>query len=135
MYPATTPTTAPMSASAPAVVAEIQDAENGGYIEDFGGCRDAVARLAAAAGGGTIAALATWWSGPNNALAANAFEAGQFDIQGIVPVGYAVFAMALGIAAGTVTRRTLPAIAISPPAATGRSRASRLGSTSCWPRR
>jgi hypothetical protein len=29
------------------------------------------------------------------------------------PVGYAVFAMALGIAAGTVARRTLPAIAIT----------------------
>jgi hypothetical protein len=67
--------------------------------------------LAAAACGGAIAALVTWWSGPNNALHANAFQPGQFDIQGIVPIGYAVFAMALGIAAGTVARRTLPAIA------------------------
>jgi hypothetical protein len=67
--------------------------------------------LAAAACGGLIAALVTWWSAPNNALQANAFRPGQFDIQGIVPIGYAVFAMALGIAAGTVTRRTLPAIA------------------------
>lgn len=69
--------------------------------------------LAAAACGGAIAALITWWSGPINALAANAFQPGQFDTQGIVPVGYAVFAMALGVAAGTVTRRTLPAIAIT----------------------
>jgi hypothetical protein len=69
--------------------------------------------LAAAACGGAIAALITWWSGPNNALAANAFQPGQFDTQGLVPIGYAVFAMALGIAAGTVTRRTLPAIAIT----------------------
>ena len=69
--------------------------------------------LAAAACGGLIAALVTWWSGPNNALQANAFRPGQFDIQGIVPIGYAVFAMALGIAAGTVTRRTLPAIAVA----------------------
>jgi hypothetical protein len=68
--------------------------------------------LAAAAWGGAVSALITWWSGPNNALDANAFMPGQFDIQGIVPVGYAVFAMALGIAAGAVTRRTLPAIAI-----------------------
>jgi hypothetical protein len=68
--------------------------------------------LAAAAFGGVIAALVTWWSGPNNALQANAFRPGQFDIQGIVPIGYAVFAMALGIAAGTVTRRTLAAIAV-----------------------
>ena len=69
--------------------------------------------LAAAACGGLIAALVTWWSGPNNALQTNAFRPGQFDIQGIVPIGYAVFAMALGIAAGTVTRRTLPAIAVA----------------------
>jgi hypothetical protein len=68
--------------------------------------------LAAAAWGGAVSALTTWWSGPNNALDANAFMPGQFDIQGIVPVAYAVFAMALGIAAGAVTRRTLPAIAI-----------------------
>jgi hypothetical protein len=69
--------------------------------------------LAAAACGSVIAVLVTWWSGPNNALQANAFQPGQFDIQGIVPIGYAVFAMALGIAAGTVTRRTLPAIAVA----------------------
>jgi hypothetical protein len=68
--------------------------------------------LAAAACGGVIAALTTWWSGPANALSASAFDPGQFDTQGIVPIGYAVFAMALGIAAGTVARRTLPAIAV-----------------------
>ena len=69
--------------------------------------------LAAAACGGALAALVTWWSGPTNALQANAFAPGPFDTQGIVPVGYAVFAMALGIAAGTVARRTLPAIAVT----------------------
>ena len=69
--------------------------------------------LAAAACGGAIAALVTWWSGPTNALFASAFTPGQFDTQGIVPIGYAVFAMALGIAAGTVARRTLPAIAVA----------------------
>jgi hypothetical protein len=68
--------------------------------------------LAAAACGGAVAALVTWWSGPNNAMQASAFGPIQFDAQGIVPVGYAVFAMALGIAAGTVARRTLPAIAV-----------------------
>jgi hypothetical protein len=69
--------------------------------------------LAAVACGGAIAALTTWWSGPINALSAGAFVPGQFDTQGIVPIGYAVFAMALGIAAGTVARRTLPAIAVA----------------------
>jgi hypothetical protein len=69
--------------------------------------------LGAAACGGAVAALVTWWSGPDNALSANAFHSPQFDVQGIVPVGYAVFAMALGIAAGTAARRTLPAIAVA----------------------
>jgi hypothetical protein len=68
--------------------------------------------LAAAACGGAMAALTTWWSGPVNAMTAGAFAPGQFDTQGVVPIGYAVFAMALGIAAGTVARRTLPAIAV-----------------------
>ena len=49
----------------------------------------------------------------SNARFASAFQPGHFDTQGIVPVGYAVFAMALGIAAGTVARRTLPAIAVT----------------------
>jgi hypothetical protein len=68
--------------------------------------------LAAAACGAAIGALTTWWSGPTNALFASAFDPGQFDTQGIVAIGYAVFAMALGIAAGAAARRTLPAIAV-----------------------
>jgi hypothetical protein len=48
--------------------------------------------LAAAACGGAITALTTWWSGPDNARFASAFEPGHFDTQGIVPIGYAVFA-------------------------------------------
>ena len=68
--------------------------------------------LAAAACGGAVSALSTWWSGPINAASATAFTPGQFDTQGIVPVGYAVFAMALGTAVGTAARRALPAIAV-----------------------
>ena len=69
--------------------------------------------LAAAAWGGAIAALVTWWSGPRNALLQNAFQPTTFDLQGLVPVGYAVFATMLGIAAGALLRRTLPAIAVT----------------------
>jgi hypothetical protein len=69
--------------------------------------------LAAAVWGGAVSALVTWWSGPNNALQLDAFKANRFDIQGIVPVGYALFAVALGIAAGTLLRRTLPAMAVT----------------------
>ena len=69
--------------------------------------------LAAAALGGIVSGVVTWWSGPDNAFQGNAFDPGRFDIMGIVPVGYAVFAMALGITAGALLRRTLPAIAIT----------------------
>jgi hypothetical protein len=67
--------------------------------------------LAAAASGGAVSGLVTWWSGPDNALQLDAFKPGRFDITGIVPVGYSLFAMALGIAAGALLRRTLPAMA------------------------
>jgi hypothetical protein len=69
--------------------------------------------LAAAVWGGVISGLVTWWSGPDNALQLDAFKPGRFDIMGVVPVGYALFAMALGICAGAVLRRTLPAIAVT----------------------
>ena len=69
--------------------------------------------LAAAVWGGAVSALVTWWSSPDNALQLDAFNANRFDIQGIVPVGYALFAVALGIAAGTLLRRTLPAMAVT----------------------
>jgi hypothetical protein len=67
--------------------------------------------LAAGAWAGAVSALVTWWSGPDNALQLDAFKPGRFDIMGIVPVGYALFATALGIAAGAVARRTVPALA------------------------
>ena len=59
------------------------------------------------------AALVSWWRGPANALAFPGvrFDPGIFDIQGIVPVAYSVFAVALGIAAGAAFRRVLPAMA------------------------
>jgi hypothetical protein len=69
--------------------------------------------LAAAVCAGAVSALVTWWSGPDNALQLDAFKPGRFDIMGIVPVGYALFAVALGIAAGAVLRRTLPAMALT----------------------
>jgi hypothetical protein len=69
--------------------------------------------LAAAVLAGAVSALVTWWSGPDNALMADAFKANRFDITDIVPVGYAIFAMALGICAGALLRRTLPALAVT----------------------
>ena len=57
---------------------------------------------------GALTILVSWWRSPENAIDGR-FDA--FDVQGIVPVTYAVFAVSLGIAAGTVLRRVVPAIA------------------------
>jgi ABC-type transport system involved in multi-copper enzyme maturation permease subunit len=69
--------------------------------------------LAAAAWGGILAALTTWWASPTNAEHGSQFYPGRFDIVDLVPVGYAVFGMALGICAGTLIRRTVPAMAVT----------------------
>jgi hypothetical protein len=64
--------------------------------------------VAAAVWAGALTVLVSWWRSPENALSTR-FNA--FDIQGIVPVAYAVFAVALGLAVGSMFRRVLPAIA------------------------
>ena len=69
--------------------------------------------LAALAWGGAVGALVTWWSGPKNAAYLNAFSPGTFDVQGIMPAAYSLFAMALGITAGTLIRRVLPALGVT----------------------
>jgi hypothetical protein len=60
--------------------------------------------------GATASAFVSWWRGPQNALFGR-FSA--FDIQGVVPIAYCVFAVALGIAAGTWSKRLLPALAVT----------------------
>jgi hypothetical protein len=65
--------------------------------------------LVAVAWGGALAALFTWWRGPNNAVD-SPIKVIYFDVQGVAPIAYAVFAMALGIAAGALFRRVVPAI-------------------------
>jgi hypothetical protein len=58
-----------------------------------------------------VAGLVTWWSNAHNAQVESRFNGLQFDIQGVTPVGYALFASALGFLAGVLWRRTLPAMA------------------------
>jgi len=60
-----------------------------------------------------FSALITWWLGPLNASTGSRFQPGIFDQQGIVPVAYTVFALALGIAAGAILGRTMPAMAVA----------------------
>jgi hypothetical protein len=70
-----------------------------------------VAGLASMAAAGLFSLAVTWWSGPLDRAAANQF--GTFDQRGIVPVGYAAFAFSLGVLAGFLLRRTLPAMMVT----------------------
>ena len=64
--------------------------------------------LAAVVWAGALTVLVSWWRTPENALSGSFAD---FDVQGIVPVAYAFFAVALGLAVGSMFRRVLPAIA------------------------
>ena len=59
----------------------------------------------------TYALLISWWLGPLDRSTGDRFQPPIFDQQGLVPVAYAVFALALGIAAGAVLKKTMPAMA------------------------
>ncbi|TDD75661.1 transporter [Actinomadura darangshiensis] len=59
------------------------------------------------------AALVSWWMGPLNRTGTSRLEFLSFDVQGIAPIGYTLFAVALGIFAGTVTRKVMPAMAMT----------------------
>jgi hypothetical protein len=64
--------------------------------------------LAAVVATGVFSLLVTWWSSPFDRL--NNYSFGTFDQRDIVPIGYALFAVMLGVCAGALLRRTLPAI-------------------------
>jgi hypothetical protein len=67
--------------------------------------------LASIAVAGLCSLMITWWSSPVDQVNMHRFAPGAFDERGIVPIGYAAFAFALGLTAGTLIRRTVPAMA------------------------
>jgi hypothetical protein len=79
--------------------------------------------LAAMATAGLLSLMTSWWASPlyraaqetggQNSLSIAKFAPPLFGGTGIAPVGYAAFAFALGVTAGVVIRRTLPAMAIT----------------------
>jgi hypothetical protein len=81
--------------------------------------------LASMAAAGLISLMVTWWSSPiNHAAALNGGTNGSasglnrltplmFGAGGVAPVGYAAFAFVLGVTAGVLIRRTVPAMAIT----------------------
>ncbi|MET9399381.1 ABC transporter permease subunit [Kitasatospora sp. NPDC002965] len=54
-----------------------------------------------------------WWLAPLAANGAGRLGYLFFDVQGAAPIGYTLFAVALGILVGTLSRKVLPAMGIS----------------------
>jgi hypothetical protein len=72
--------------------------------------------LAAVTAAGLGSLAVDWWSNPIDKTAAQDFPRMApllFDARGIVPIGYAAFAVALGVTVGMLVRRTLSAMAIT----------------------
>ncbi|TWD79200.1 ABC-type transport system involved in multi-copper enzyme maturation permease subunit [Kribbella amoyensis] len=72
---------------------------------------------------GLLSLIVTWWAGPiDDSVAAgnssNVFELARmqpplFGARGVVPIGYAAFAFAVGVTLGLVIRRSIVAIALT----------------------
>ena len=59
---------------------------------------------------GLFSLMVTWWSGPIDRVKLNLFDSAWFGARGITPIGYALFAFALGVTAGVAICRVQPAI-------------------------
>jgi hypothetical protein len=73
---------------------------------------------------GVLSLFLTWWAGSlDDAVAAGQQDPGLlgrpriappvFGMRGLAPIGYTAFAFTLGVAAGAIARRTVPAMAIT----------------------
>lgn len=79
--------------------------------------------LAAVATAGLLSLMIGWWASPiDHALNYGIANSGHgysqlnplvFAARGVAPLGYAAFAFALGVTAGVLIRRTLPAMAVT----------------------
>ena len=79
-----------------------------------------VTAFAAAAAVGLLTLAVTWWAKPlDGALSSThgslpaRLTPVSFAMRGVVPIGYAVFAVVLGATLGAVLRRSLPAMAVT----------------------
>lgn len=67
--------------------------------------------LSSMAVAGLLSFMLTWWASPIDRASLNRLSPALFGERGIVPVGYAALAFTLGVTAGMLLRRTLPAMA------------------------
>jgi hypothetical protein len=58
---------------------------------------------------GLLSLMVSWWSSPVDK--ANAARYASFERRGVVPIGYAALAFSLGVIAGVLVRRSVPAMA------------------------
>ena len=72
-----------------------------------------LAGLASVATAGLLSLMVTWWSSPFDRVGVDRLDPSMFGQRGIAPVGYAAFAFALGVTAGVLIRRTVPAMAVT----------------------
>jgi hypothetical protein len=70
-----------------------------------------VTGLASVAVAGLVSLIVTWWASPLDRAGMNQFS--SFDERGIVPLGYAAFAVTLGVVAGALVGRTIPAMMVT----------------------
>jgi hypothetical protein len=59
-----------------------------------------------------LAAIVMWWRQPFDNVAGRISPQG-FDVEGVVVPAYALFALALGVLAGALLRRTIPAMSVA----------------------
>lgn len=62
---------------------------------------------------GAFAAMLTWAAHPWDVTAGDRFGAVEFASRGVAPLGHALFAFVLGVTAGLLIRRTVPAMAVT----------------------
>jgi hypothetical protein len=73
----------------------------------------AVLATAAVGGLGAMTWLLNWWTQPLMAIQPQQFDPGIFDLLGLMPAVYALVAFAVGVAAGSLTRKLIPAILLT----------------------
>lgn len=75
--------------------------------------RLALVGLVSVAVAGLLSLTVTWWFRSTDLVSANRLDPSVFGERGIVLVGYAAFAFAVGVLAGAVVRHTLVAMAVT----------------------
>jgi ABC-type transport system involved in multi-copper enzyme maturation permease subunit len=96
-----------------------------GWTQGVGRVRLLTSKLVLLSAGTIIATvglglLVAWWCAPFNGIGfTSRWQAGQFDITAITLPAWTVFSLVLGVCVGSLSRRALPAMAISAAAMAG----------------